>query len=76
MIDFWSITIGLGVVLLFVLWKHVNKYKGHLESLGIPVEPSVLIFGKEKNQQILSTLFFVPLSGAVNIIFGTDVVYI
>ena len=45
MIDFGTMTIGLVVILVFVLWKHANKFKGQLESLGIPMEPTFLIFG-------------------------------
>ena len=46
MLDFGTVTIGLVILLCFALWKHAGKFKGHLESLGIPMEPTFLIFGE------------------------------
>ena len=45
MIDLGTLALGLILILAFALWKHSNKFKGQLESLGIPVEKTFLIFG-------------------------------
>ena len=57
----WTLLVGLIVYILVVLHRHLTKYRGYLESLGIPIDPPGIWFGSGPLDMHNYKLFYVQV---------------